>query len=401
VSGRSDIHRVLQVHTRYRQLGGEDRAVEAERVLLSQAGVDVCQVIFDNADLEESRSLVGDIELAASAVWSRSAAERVASAIRENRPQVVHVHNTFAAASPSVFRAATALGVPVVQTLHNYRVVCPAATLFRDGRPCTDCVGLPVPLPAMVHACVRSSRVQSAVVAATVTIHRALGTYSRHVNRYIALTKFQRRLVLNALPQERVVVIPNFLEPDPGGGAEDRSGVLFVGRLSNEKGVATLLAAAELQPGIVSVAGEGPLIENIESAAARGHLRLLGSLDPPDVLNAMKRSVAVVIPSIWYEGFPMVVLEAFATGTPVIASGIGSLAEVIDDAITGILVEPGDGTTLARQVRWAVDHPEEMGSMGANARRRYNEQYRGPNHLAELLATYQGAASRRGSTGGA
>jgi glycosyltransferase involved in cell wall biosynthesis len=401
VSGHSGIHRVLQVHTQYRQAGGEDRAVEAERVLLSQAGVDVRQVIFDNADLQESRSLIRDIELAGSAIWSRSAAERVASAIREYRPQVVHVHNTFAAASPSVFRAATALGVPVVQTLHNYRVVCPAATLFRDGHPCTDCVGLPVPLPAMVHACVRSSRMQSAVAAATVTIHRALGTYSRHVNRYIALTEFQRRLVVRALPQERVVVIPNFLEPDPGEGAGDRSGVLFVGRLSNEKGVATLLAAAELQPGIVSVAGEGPLIESIESAAARGRLRLLGSLDPPGVLNAMKRSVAVVIPSIWYEGFPMVVLEAFATATPVIASGIGSLAEVIDDAITGMLVEPGDGTTLARQVRWAVDHPDEMGSMGANARRRYNEQYRGRNHLAELLATYQGAASRRDSTGDA
>ncbi len=393
MSGQEGIRRVLQVHTRYRQAGGEDRAVEAERVLLEEASLDVRQVIFDNAELQESRSLIGDLRLAASAVWSRSAAERVASAIREYRPQVVHVHNTFAAASPSVYRAATALGVPVVQTLHNYRVVCPAATLFRDGHPCIDCVGMPLPVPAVVHACVRGSRLQSVVAAMTVTTHRAVGTYSRHVNRYIALTAFQRRLMVNALPQDRVVVIPNFLEPDPGEGKENRSGVLFVGRLSQEKGVAPLLAAAELAQDIISVAGDGPLVESVEEAAARGRLRHLGSLGPIDVLDAMKRSIALVIPSVWYEGFPMVVLEAFATGTPVIASKIGSLSEVIDHGITGLLVEPGDGTALAERVRWAVHHPAEMASMGANARLRYEERYRGPGHLAPLRAVYEAAST--------
>jgi glycosyltransferase involved in cell wall biosynthesis len=398
VTDPGDLRRILQVHTRYRHAGGEDRAVEVERVLLEGAGLDVRQVIFDNAELGESRSLIGDLRLAANAVWSQSAADRVASAIRGHRPQVVHVHNTFAAASPSVYRAAAALGVPVVQTLHNYRMVCPAATLFRDGNVCTDCVGMPIPIPAVIHACVRGSRLQSAVAAATATTHRVLGTYSRHVDRYIALTEFQRRLVVSAIPQNRVVVIPNFLEPDPVQGTEDRSGVLFVGRLSEEKGVAPLVAAAELQPDIISAAGDGPLVESVEGAAARGRIRRLGSLGPLDVLDAMKRSIAVVVPSIWYEGFPMVVLEAFATGTPVIASRIGSLAEVIDDGITGILVEPGDGAALAAQIRWAVDHPLEIGSMGVNARRRYEDRYRGPRHLVELLATYAAAASRRRPT---
>lgn len=398
MSGQEGVRRVLQVHTRYRQAGGEDRAVEAERVLLEEAGLDVRQVIFDNADLRESRSLAGDLRLAASAVWSRSAADRVASAIRGQRPQVVHIHNTFAAASPSVVRAAAAMGVPVVQTLHNYRVVCPAATLFRAGHPCTDCVGAPVPFPAVVHACVRGSRLQSAVAAATVTAHRALGTYSRHVNRYIALTAFQRRLVMGALPPDRVVVIPNFLEPDPGEGTEDRSGVLFVGRLSQEKGVAPLLAAAELEPDIISVAGDGPLVESVGKAAARGRLRHLGSLGAHAVLDAMKRSIALVVPSVWYEGFPVVVLEAFATGTPVIASRIGSLVELIDDGISGMLVGPGDGAGLATQVRWAVDHRAEMATMGANARRRWEERYRGLAHLAELREVYEDAASPRRPT---
>jgi glycosyltransferase involved in cell wall biosynthesis len=214
------------------------------------------------------------------------------------------------------------------------------------------------------------------------------------VHRYIALTEFQRQLVVNALPPNRVVVISNFLEPDPGQGTEDRSGVIFVGRVSEEKGVAALLGAAELQPGIISVAGDGPLDEGVRRAASLGSLRYLGSLGRLEVLHAMKRSIALIVPSIWYEGFPLVVLEAFATGTPVIASRIGSLAEVVDDGFTGILVEPGDGADLSRHIRWAVEHPAEMRSMGANARRGYEERYRGRRHLAQLLATYAAAAAR-------
>lgn len=392
--GNRDINRVLQVHTRYRQPGGEDRAVEAERILLEESGVDVRQVIFDNAVLQESRSVLGDLRLAADAVWSLAAANRVTAAIREHRPQVVHVHNTFAAASPSVLRAASALGVLVVQTLHNYRAVCPVATLFRDGHVCTDCVSLPIPIPAVIHACVRGSRQQSAVAAATLTTHRTLGTYSHRVDRYIALTDFQRRFVVKVIPRDRVTVLPNFLEPDPGAGTEERSGVLFVGRLSVEKGIDPLLSAAELEPETISIAGHGPLVERVEAAAARGQLRHFGPLDPGKVMEAMKRCVALVVPSVWYEGFPMVVLEAFATGTPVIASRIGSLAEVIEDGKTGRLVAAGDGAALAAEIRWALDHPMELGSMGATARRRYEERYRGPSHLAGLLAVYESAGDR-------
>lgn len=384
------MRRVVQVHTRYRQPGGEDQVVAAEKRLMEEAGIDVRQVLFDNAELRESRSAAGDLRLAASAIWSRAAERRVRAAVAAHRPQVMHVHNTFAAASPSVYAAASAHGVPVVQTLHNYRLVCPAATAFRDGHACRDCVGRSLPWPAVAHACVRGSRTQSAVASATIAVHRALGTFGRRISAYVALTSFQRQLMVDGgLPAERIRVIPNFLEPDPGAGSGPRAGVLYVGRLAEEKGVAALLHAAALEPGIVRIAGGGPLAPMVERATAGGHIEYLGPLDASSVFDQMGRAAALVVPSIWFEGFPVVVVEAYATGTPVIASRIGSLAEIVEDGVTGLLVEPGDGTGLANRVRWAVDHPEEMRQMGANARRRYETRFRGASHLAALLDTYQ------------
>ena len=360
----------------------------------------VRQLLFDNADLRESRSPLDDLSLAAAAIWSREAARRVADAIRADRPDVVHVHNTFAAASPSVYRAAARLGVPVVQTLHNYRLVCPAATLFRDGHPCTDCVQAWLPAPAVIHACVRGSRSQSLVAAATIGIHRRIGTFADRIDRYVALTTFQRRFLVEAgLPDTRVHVIPNFLEPDPGAGQGSRSGVLFVGRLSIEKGIDCLLAAASRPAisGLLDVAGDGPLASQVAERGTAGLVRYLGPLAGDEVARRMRSALALLVPSIWYEGFPMVVLEAYAAGTPVIAARIGSLEELIEDGETGLLVTPGDPVDLARAIRWAVDHPGEMAGMGAAARRRYENRYRGPDHLAALLDVYAStsAAPRR------
>lgn len=386
------VHRVLQVHTRYRQAGGEDNVVEAEKDLLEAAGISVRQVIFDNAELHEARSLVGDLRLAASAVWSRAAHRRVRAAVAVDRPQVMHVHNTFAAASPSVYSAAD--GVPVVQTLHNYRMVCPVATAFRDGHACTDCVGRFVPWPGVLHACVHGSRSQSAVAAATLTVHRALGTFQHRIGVYVALSSFQRELMIaGGLLAERIRVIPNFLEPDPGVGNGPRSGILYVGRLAEEKGVGVLLRAAALSPGTIRVAGQGPLQSLVERSAAAGEIEYLGPLEPSSVFSELRRAIAVVLPSIWFEGFPLAVVEAFATGTPVIASRIGSLAELVEDGVTGLLAPPHDADGLAEQLRWASSHPEEMHQMGCRAREQYETRFRGPTHLAALLDTYATVAA--------
>ena len=363
--------------------------VEAEKRLLGEAGVEVSQVIFDNADLHESRSVASDLQLAASAVWSRAAARRTTAAIVAHQPQVIHVHNTFPAASPSVYVAAAAHGVPVIQTLHNYRFVCPVATLFRDGHVCTDCVGRWVPWPAVVHACVRGSRSQSAVAAATLTLHRTRGTFSRDISGYLALTSFQRKLMIDGgLPAERITVLPNFIEPDPGIGGDSREGVLFVGRLTREKGTAVLLDAAKAEPGVIRVLGDGPLASDVQAANAAGSLVYLGSLEHASVLDELRGTIALVLPSVWFEGLPLVVLEAFASGTPVIASRIGSLAELIEDGMTGMLAEPDNARDLAGRIRWANDHRDEMHRMGANARLRYETRYRGASHLAGLMEAY-------------
>ena len=390
VSEDRSIRRVLQVHTRYRLAGGEDQVVEAERRLLEEAGVEVHQIIFDNAALRESRSLVGDIRLAGSAIWSRAAERRVRAAIVAHRPQVMHVHNTFPAASPSVYAAAVARGVPIVQTLHNYRFVCPAATVFRDGRACTDCVGRAVPWPAVVHACVRGSHSQSLVAASTLAVHRLRGTFSGGIDRYLALTSFQRGLMIQGgLPAQRIRIVPNFIEPDPGMGADDREGVLFVGRLSIEKGVAVLLqAASSLVPATVSVVGSGPLAKAVRQAGAAGHLTYISSVSRASVMERLRHAIALVVPSIWFEGFPLVVIEAFASGTPVIASRIGSLAELIEDGTTGLFAEPNNASDLADRMRWATNHPLEMRAMGANARIRYETRFRGAMHLSALLEAY-------------
>lgn len=391
---RRSVDRVLQVHTRYRQAGGEDAVVEAERDLLEAAGIDVRQVIFDNADLQESRSVVGDLGLAISAIWSRSAARAVRAAIVVHRPQVVHVHNTFPAASPSVYSAAAAEGIPVVQTVHNYRLVCPAATAFRDGHACTDCVGKAIPLPAVVHACVRGSRSQSAVAGATIAVHRARGTFTNKVALYLALTSFQRTLLVSGgFPAELIRVLPNFIEPDPGAGIGARAGILYVGRLSEEKGIVPMVRAAALEPGLVRVVGDGPLLPLVQEAAAAGHVDYAGHLARPAVQAELRQALALVLPSICFEGFPMVVAEAYSTGTPIIGSRIGSVAELIEDGVTGLLVEPNDAHNLADRIRWARDHPEEMRRMGVNARRKYEAEYRGQSHLAALTDAYAWARS--------
>jgi len=387
---------VLLLHNRYRQRGGEDVMFEAESDLLERHGHRVSRLVVESSTIPEAMTVRDQLGLAARTVWSRPAARAVRRAIRRFRPDVVHAHNTFPLLSPSVYDACADAKVPIVHTLHNFRLICPSATLFRDGRPCTDCVGRPVAWPGIVHACFQASRSRTAVIAAS----HALLRLRRGLDRvtFIALSEFARdQLVRGGLRHGQIHVKPNFVEPDPGGRGVDSGAFLYVGRLSTEKGVARLLEAWSRLPGDVNlvVIGDGPMRPLVEGAAARQpNVRYHGPADRAAIIAAMKAARAVVVPSQWFEVAPVTVLEAFGSGVPVIGSRLGALAALVGEGDRGLLFDPHDADELARQVRLLHDSPELAFELGGRARSAYLERYRGEENHAILARIYRAAIYR-------
>ena len=381
--------RVIVAHNAYLQKGGEDGVVAAEVALLKSCGHEVFVLHRSNEEI----AAMNVVPLAAATIWSAGTHARMSELIAAHRPDVVHVHNTLPLLSPSLHWGAADAGVAVVQTLHNFRLDCPQGMYLRNGRVCEDCAGR-TPWPAITHACYRQSAAQSAVVVTMLAVHRAIGTWRRKVDRFIALTDFSRRkFVAAGLAADRIVVKPNFVEDGTPGTAE-LHGFLFVGRLAEEKGIDVLAAACQEPGARVRVAGEGPLGPRLQGIA---RVERLGALSPADVHREMDGALALVLPSICYENFPRAVAEAFACGLPVIASRIGSLAELVDDGVTGLLFEAGAPAELARAMRWAESHPERMAAMGRAARLRYEKLYTPEVNHGQLLQVYRAAIAQRRS----
>lgn len=387
--------RLLLVHNRYQHLGGEDLSAKAERELLQEHGQTIGLLEMDNSEIV---GIAGKARAALSTVYSPSAKRRVAERIRNFRPDVVHVFNFFPLLSPSVHYACREAGVPVVQKISNFRLVCPGALLLRDGRVCEDCIGKTAPWPGVLHECYRGSRAGSATVAAMIATHRLLGTWTKEVDAFIARTDFSRqKLIEGGLPAEKIVVVPSF-SSDPGT-ADGGSGnfALFVGRLSQEKGIESLLSAWNLLRGAIplKVAGDGPLKEEVVRAAANGQVEYLGMRPRAEILDLMREAAFLVFPSVWYECFPLVIVEAFACGLPVIASRMGAMGEVIEDGRTGLHFRPGDAEDLAAKVEWAVSHPEEMAQMRRAARAEYEAKYTPERNYEMLMAIYRRVADAK------
>ena len=387
--------RILLVHCRYRLAGGEDTVFETEAIQLEQAGHDVVRVEFSNDDVS-TETLFARLKAGLETVWSSRAKTRLAHAIARHAPQVVHFHNTFPLISPAAYLACVQAGVPVVQTLHNFRLLCANAMFMRDGAICEACAGGRF-FNGVRHACYRDSRLASSAVALMQYLHHGLGTYARQVDRFIVLTEFARRkFVAGGLPAARLVVKPNSLAQDPGMGAGGGDYCLFVGRLSAEKGVHTLLEAWRQLPDVpLVVAGDGPeraAMERQLAAAGASSVRLLGAVPRSEVLRLMGEARMLVMPSEWYEGFPMTIVEAYSRGLPVLAAHIGSLGEVVVDGQTGRHFRSADAADLASAVRALNAAPAALAAMRERARRRFLDLYGAPQNVAALVDIYSRVA---------
>ena len=387
--------RVLRVHNRYKQRGGEDVCFEAEGALLRSFDHEVTTIVISNDDIPDHRSLRSSAKLAAATVWSVAGQKSVDRMLTMHDPDLVHFDNTFPMLSPSVYAACRRRGKPVVQTLHNYRLVCPSATLFRDGHVCEDCLGKTVPYPGVVHGCYRDSHIESGVVAAMIAAHRLRRTWKRDIDRYIALTHFAKgKFVAGGIPEELISIKPNFANVPYQPPILRSNEFLFVGRLAPEKGISTLLDTAALLSvnETICIIGDGPLMKEVKAAELlQSQLQVKGHQTTPQVIAAMQSACALLFPSTWYEGFPMTIVEAFASGLPVIASRLGSIAEIVHHGDTGLLFEPGNSTDLAKILNWATSHPKDMARMGHNARLEYERLYTPERNYYQLMAIYDEA----------
>ena len=398
--------RVLVVHNRYRseQPSGENAVVDDEIHLLAEHGCDVQRVDVSSDEIATWPAW-RRAALPARVVWSLDGHRLVRAAIQGFRPDVVHFHNTFPLLSPSALWAARSSGAGVVHTLHNFRPLCPAATFFRDGGVCEECLGR-TPWPALRHGCYRGSRAATAPLVAMDSLHRALGTWKRCVDTFVTPSEFTRRKYVAAgWPPSRLEVkyntVPDGGTPRLGPG----NGFVCVSRLGPEKGIELLLDAWRIAfprgEAQLTIVGSGPSEQAIRRrAAGLQGVEFEGQVDRRDALQAIGRARAILVPSRCYEGFPRVVAEAYSVGVPVIASRLGALEEIVEDRRTGLLVDPASVDGLAQALLDLAGSDELSSRLGRGARAAYEQKLAGAPTTQRLIDLYHAAAAGRdhGST---
>jgi glycosyltransferase involved in cell wall biosynthesis len=366
--------RILALHNRYLVSGGEDQSHAIEMSLLRKQGHTVDEYLVDN-EVIAKRSL---LKVASDTIWSRDSYVKVKKLLRENHYDLVVVQNFFPLLSPSIHYAAKSEGVPVIQFLRNYRQFCLNGLALRENKPCEACLGQ-LPLLGVYHACYRESRLASLVVALMIVTHRILKTWCRKVDAFVALTEFAKGMNVRAgLPADRVFIKPNFVYPDPGVGHGDGNYVLFVGRLSEEKGIRTLLEAWKMLGDTVQlkIVGDGPLQKMVENAAfSNASIDYLGRRQQSEIVELMKNATILIFPSLCYENMPRTIVEAFAVGTPVLAGEIGAASEMIEPEKNGHFFCVGDAADLAKCVKYLMSMPGLLSEMRLHARREYESKY--------------------------
>ncbi|MBT8765791.1 glycosyltransferase family 4 protein [Metapseudomonas boanensis] len=396
--------RSLLVHDYYSSEfpSGENQVFETEKHLLRSHGQEVSEFVRHSDEIRAQGSW-GTVKGALATPWNPWASAALLREIERFKPDVVHAHNTFPLLSPGIFHAIGKRAARVL-TLHNYRLFCPAAIPMRDGKVCTECLDKHSPMPAMIHGCYRSSRAATLPLAFSVGLHRALGTWSDQVDAYICLSEFQRGLMINAgLPSEKVHVKPNFYPGNPPvtAWAQRKPYVIFAGRLTAEKGLFSLLrawqawgaAAPELR-----LVGDGELRPELERMAAGLPVSFLGQVSAEQAQAQIAGARLLVLSSECFEGFPMVVREAFAFGTPAGVSDLGPLPTIVQHGKSGVVFQPSNPQSLLQEVRTAWETPGLLEQLGQGARAEFESQYTEEANFASLMDIYQQAieVSRNG-----
>lgn len=377
--------KILIAHNSYQHEGGEDTAVNAEVKLLRNYGHEVAEYRRHNNEIQT----MSRVTAAVSSIWSQQAVRELCEVCDDFQPDLIHSHNTFPLISPALYWLASHRRIPAIQTLHNFRLLCPQAMFLREEKVCEDCLGK-LPWRAVTRKCYRESSLQSAAAAAMLVTHRAIGSYRNQVTGYIALNKFCRdKFIAGGLPPDLIHVKPNFVAAKRTPEWQRRAGGLFVGRLSPEKGLGVLMDAARMLGGTtIRVVGIGPLEGEIRRRFQKDYL---GFQSADEVSNLMHSALYLVAPSICYETFGLVAVEAFSCGLPVIASRHGGLGDLVRDGVTGLLFNPGDPAELAATIAWAQAHPTAMLKMGQAAYAEYLDKYTPEHNYHLLIGIYQKA----------
>jgi len=384
----NSIRRVLMVHNQYQNVGGEDITFASERDLLHRHGIDVIEYIDNNDRINH----LNPISAAIQTVWSQASFDALLELIRDSEPDIAHFHNTFLMISPSAYYACQEMNVPVVQTIHNYRLSCLAANFYRDGEVCEDCLGRRFALPGVYHRCYRNSYSQSFVVASMLSYHWFRRTWQEQVNAYIALTDFNReKLIQFGIPSGKIFRKPVFVDNVADSARQAGDFALYIGRLSREKGLETLIPAfSHLDFIPLKIAGDGPSRTYVEKYSKKyPHIQYLGFQERNEINSLLRNARFMVFPSEWYEVSPRTVVEAFALHLPIIASRLGAMAELVRDGETGLLFEAGNAEDLADKVKWLWANPQEVIRMGNNARKEYEEKYTPERNYEILMDIYE------------
>lgn len=386
--------KILFVHNRYQYKGGEDNVLEMELTLLKNKGHQTRVLLFDNDSIS---SFSSKIKTALSSLYNFASARRLKKEIKYFQPDVIHIHNLFFKASPSILYAARQMKVPVVLTLHNFRTVCANAILLRDGHVCELCVHKTFPIQGIKYKCYRDSAIESALVTGITGMHKLLHTWQNKIDQIIVLSHFMENKFKDSslkIPTDKFNTLPNFIE-DPGDNDSIREEVfLFVGRLSKEKGLSLVLDCFEHLPHLkLIVAGDGPEKDKVIASSERSpNISYIGHQSKEQVMHQMKKCTAIIFPSIWFEGLPLSIIEALSVGTPVIGSKLGAMEEMIEDGYNGLHFQAGNINSLKEKLTLYADlQPLEKNTFQANARISYLNKYQPEIHYRELIRIYQKA----------